>query len=149
MGHSYVGSTNILLRLISEGQALLQGRYKNAGVNIESLKRIYQRRTGRRGAPAQGLTPRSKHIIEVAAAEAARLKTNYIGTEHLLMAIIRESDCFATRMLVASGVDITRLYRDIESLIGSTSPQGPQASQQPRQPRGHSHQPRGSRNQDP
>lgn len=145
MGHSYVGSEHILLGLIGEGQGIAARALQNAGVDFESLKKNILNVVGQGegGVPAQGLTPRSKHIIEVAAAEAARLKTNYIGTEHLLMAIIRESDCFATRMLVASGVDITRLYRDIESLIGSTSPQSPQASEQPRPPHGHSRPSRG------
>ncbi|MGI6576793.1 MAG: ATP-dependent Clp protease ATP-binding subunit [Eubacteriales bacterium] len=127
MGHSYVGSEHILLGLLREGEGIAARALQNAGVNVEQLKKNILGVVGKGegGVPAQGLTPRSKHIIEVAAAEAARLNTSYIGTEHLLMAILRETDSFATRMLAASGVDITKLYRSIEALIGATGSEAP------------------------
>ena len=133
LGHSYVGSEHVLLGLLREGEGIAARALQNAGVNVEQLKANIVNLVGKGegGVPAQGLTPRSKHIIEVAAAEAARLNTSYIGTEHLLMAILRETDSVATRMLAASGVDIPKLYRSIEALIGATGSEAP-SSQHPR-----------------
>jgi len=130
MGHSYVGSEHILLGLLREGEGIAARALQNAGVDAEALKNniISVVGKGEGGGPTQGLTPRSKHIIEIAAAEAARLNNSYIGTEHLLMSILRESDSFAARMLMGGGIDIGRLYRSIETMIGSSggeSPSGP------------------------
>ena len=136
MGHSYVGSEHILLGLLREGEGIAARALQNAGVNAEQLKSNILSLIGKGegGVPAQGLTPRSKHIIEVAAAEAARLNTSYIGTEHLLMAILRETDSVATRLLAASGVDIPKLYRSIEALIGATGSEAPTQHSRPVRP---------------
>ena len=68
--------------------------------------------------PNQGLTPRAKRIIERGVAEAARLGHSYMGTEHLLMGMLREYDCLGTRLLSAAGIDINRLYTDLLSSLG-------------------------------
>ena len=127
MGHSYVGSEHILLGLLREGEGIAARALQNAGVDPDALKSniIAVVGKGEGGGPAQGLTPRSKHIVEIAAAEAARLGNNYIGTEHLLMSILRESDSFAARMLMGGGVDIGKLYRSIETMIGSAGGEAP------------------------
>ncbi len=141
MGHSYVGSEHILLGLIREGEGIAARALQNHGVNATDFQNAVKTviGTGEGGGSAQGLTPRSKHIIELAAAEAARLGHNYIGTEHLLMAVLREADSFASRMLVGGGVDIPALYRSVEEMVGSTNNAPPRGSAQ-KQGKPHSQQ---------
>jgi len=140
MGHSYVGSEHILLGLLREGEGIAARALQNAGVDAEMLKNsiISVVGKGEGGIPAQGLTPRSKRIIEIAAAEAARLNNNYIGTEHLLMSILRETDSFAARILMGGGIDIGRLYRSIETMIGSAAGEAPAGSSPGKMGRSHS-----------
>ena len=74
------------------------------------------------GRPEQGLTPRAKRVIERAAEDATGLGHCYVGTEHLLMGILRESDCAAARVLVALGSDLDELYTNILDVFGRPQP---------------------------
>jgi ATP-dependent Clp protease ATP-binding subunit ClpC len=120
LGHSYVGSEHLLLGLIREGDGIAARALKKCGVDSDDLSRkiISVIGKGEGGSAAQGLTPRSKRIIELSVVEASRLGNNYVGTEHLLMGILREIDSVASRILLDSGLDIGALYRDIEKMVG-------------------------------
>ena len=131
LGHSHVGSEHMLLGLIREGTGVAARALSGAGVTDEKIHRMIVDNigTGEPGASTpQGLTPRAKRIIEIAMAEAVRLGHNYVGTEHLLMGLLRESDCFAARMLAACGVDAQRLYMTVLGMLGS-QPSGDEESQ--------------------
>ena len=122
LGHSHVGSEHMLLGLIREGTGVAARALSGAGVTDEKIHRLIVDNLGT-GEPGestpQGLTPRAKRIIEIAMAEAVRLGHNYVGTEHLLMGLLREGDCFAARMIAACGVDAQRLYMSILGMLGS------------------------------
>ncbi len=122
LGHSHVGSEHMLLGLIREGSGVAARALAGAGVTDEKIHRMIVDNIGT-GEPGestpQGLTPRAKRIIEIGMAEAVRLGHNYVGTEHLLMGLLRESDCFAARMLAACGVDAQRLYMTVLGMLGS------------------------------
>ncbi len=122
LGHSHVGSEHMLLGLIREGSGVAARALAAAGVTDEQIHQMIVENIGT-GEPGestpQGLTPRAKRIIEIAMAEAVRLGHNYVGTEHLLMGLLREGDCFAARMLAASGVDAQRLYMSVLGMLGS------------------------------
>ena len=102
LGHGYVGSEHLLLGLAREGKGVAAKVLQSAGLEPESLKAAIARMVGvgaPGGAPSQGLTPRCKKIIELSLTEAARLGHHYVGTEHLLLGILREGDGVAVRVL--------------------------------------------------
>ncbi|MBE6935232.1 MAG: ATP-dependent Clp protease ATP-binding subunit [Ruminococcaceae bacterium] len=122
LGHSHVGSEHLLLGLLREGGGVAARALSAAGVTDEKIFSLIEEHIGRGESGSvtpQGLTPRTKRIIELSMAEAVHHGHRYVGTEHLLMGILRESDCFAARMLAASGVDAGALYRSILQMLGS------------------------------
>ena len=123
-GHSYVGTEHLLLGIARESEGLGARVLRTAGLDEAFLAELLEKENGRGtpGAPLQGLSPRCKRAVELAAADAARLGQSYVGTEHLLMGILRQGDCTAARMLTSTGVDLNRLYTDIlERLRGGES----------------------------
>ncbi|MCL2085197.1 MAG: ATP-dependent Clp protease ATP-binding subunit, partial [Oscillospiraceae bacterium] len=122
LGHGYVGSEHLLIGLLEEGQGIASVTLQQSGVSPERLRSKLTEEMGQgdpNALPMQGWTPRGKHILELAAHEAARLSHNYIGTEHLLMGILHESDSIACTLLSSLGVDLRRLYSDILNNIGA------------------------------
>ena len=121
LGHGYVGSEHLLLGLSREGQGVAARVLRNAGLEPETIRSSIARLVGV-GAPvpmpSQGLTPRCKKIIELAMSEAAGLGHRYVGTEHLLLGLLREGDGVAARILAGSGVELKRLYDDLMSALG-------------------------------
>jgi len=138
LGHGYVGSEHLLLGLSREGQGLASRVLRQAGLESETIRAAIARMVGV-GAPgsrpSQGLTPRCKKIIELALAEAARLGHQYVGTEHLLLGLLREGDGVAQRVLVASGADARKLYADVLAALGGESPLPRPNGGRPRQER--------------
>ena len=121
LGHGYVGSEHLLLGLSREGQGVAAKVLRNAGLEPETIRSSIARLVGV-GAPvpmpSQGLTPRCKKIIELAMSEAAGLGHRYVGTEHLLLGLLREGDGVAARILAGSGVELKRLYDDLMGALG-------------------------------
>ncbi|MCF0120833.1 MAG: ATP-dependent Clp protease ATP-binding subunit, partial [Oscillospiraceae bacterium] len=116
MGHGYVGTEHVLIALAHTEDCVAAKILRENGLDekliLDMVHRMIAR--GERGhRPAQGLTPRAKRIIELAVAEANRLGHNYIGTEHLLMGILREYESVASRIIAATGVDLNKMYVDI------------------------------------
>ncbi len=122
MGHGYVGSEHLLLGLCREGKGVAATVLRSAGLDEAELSAAITRAvgTGTPGRPTQGLTPRCKKIIEAALSEASRQGNRYVGTEHLLMALLQERDGVAARVLSDTGKDARRLYHDVLS-ASSTS----------------------------
>lgn len=124
LGHSYVGSEHLLLGLTGASHGVAARVMSAYGVDQGSVTRAIVSRLGRGepGAiPTQGLTPRAKRVVELAVAEANRMGHNYIGTEHLLMGIIRERDSLAARLLAELGAAPDRLMGDIINVLGGVS----------------------------
>lgn len=123
LGHGYVGSEHILMGLSSESGGVAKKVLGDYGLNTELIYELVEKFVGRgdSGTPAQGLTPRAKRIIELAASSAARLGHNYIGTEHLLMGVLREHDSIASKILVSTGVDINRMYTDLVNIFADAA----------------------------
>ena len=121
LGHSYVGTEHILLGITREGEGLGAKVLRDAGMDDKLVTELIERFVGRGtpGTPAQGLTPRAKRVIELAMADAARLGHNYVGTEHLLMGILREPDSSAARLITSVGIDLNRLYTDLMNVFGN------------------------------
>ena len=132
MGHNYIGSEHLLLGLIREGSGVAAKVLEKNGITAEKVKEKINEYIGT-GAPLPQqtelpLTPRSKRLLEISALEARRLNHKYIGTEHILMAIIRDGDGVAAKILGALGVNLPNFYtetvRSIEGDVEIDSPQG-------------------------
>lgn len=116
MGHGYVGSEHLLLGLMREEEGIAHRVMTEYGLTDEMICSILQRTvgTGLAGAaPSQGLTPRAKSVVELAVSESIRTNCPYIGTEHLLMGILREGNNMALRILRSVGVDTRKMYASV------------------------------------
>ena len=141
LGHGYVGSEHLLLGLLKEGQGVAAKVLKQAGLEPEGVQASIARLVGvgaPGGLPSQGLTPRCKKIIELAIGEANRLGHHYVGTEHLLMGLLREGDGVAARVLAGGGMDLQRLYSDVSSALGGGDASSPSRGGKPRPEREYS-----------
>ncbi|MDR0861398.1 MAG: ATP-dependent Clp protease ATP-binding subunit [Oscillospiraceae bacterium] len=122
LGHGYVGSEHILLGLAREGGGVAAKAMRGNGLESKLILELIEKYVGRGGRgeiPPQGLTPRAKRVIEIAVVEANRLNHSYVGTEHLLLGLLREYDSAAAKMIVASGVDLNKLYTDVVNVFKS------------------------------
>ena len=122
MGHTYIGSEHLLLSLAAEGESVAAKLLFKHGVTVEKVRARIAEAVGVGSestvTPAD-MTPRTKKIIEGSAIEAARTGQNYIGTEHLLLALLAERDCVAVKIISDLGADADDLAGEITTLLGS------------------------------
>ena len=123
-GHSYVGTEHLLLGVAREKDGLGARILLSQGLTDQELSRMVAETVGRGvpGAPEQGLTPRARKVIAQAAEDARRLGHCYIGTEHLLMGLVREYDCAGAQMMIACGGDLNAVYTEILDVFGRRGP---------------------------
>ena len=123
LGHSYVGTEHLLLGILRERAGLGARILRDRGLSEHSLKDAISRAngTGEPGVPTQGLTKHAWQAIEKAASDAARLGHSYIGTEHLLLGILRQPDCGGACALAAAGLSVNDIYTDILAVFGTGS----------------------------
>ena len=115
-GHNYAGSEHLLLGLLMEGNCVAAQILENRGVMFENIRAQLISRSGMSGkasANAIEMTPNAKSILESSFYEAQSLGHDYIGTEHILMALLREGECVAAKILNAEGANINSIYGDI------------------------------------
>ncbi|SHF46893.1 ATP-dependent Clp protease ATP-binding subunit ClpC [Caldanaerobius fijiensis DSM 17918] len=119
LNHNYVGTEHLLLGLIKEGEGIAAQALKNQGVKLETIRQKVESLIGRGAMPTEvvGYTPRAKRVLELSFAEARRLGVNYIGTEHILLGLIREGDGVAARVLSELGVDLNKTRDEIMKLL--------------------------------
>ena len=121
MGHSYVGSEHLLAGLAKESGGMAAKVLHDFDVTAEKIQTEIEKTTGK-GNPdmsaPQGLTPRTKKIIELAVMTANQLGVNYVGTEHLLLGLIREGQNVALSILNALGIDARQLYATLLQAVG-------------------------------
>ena len=126
MGHSYVGTEHLLLGILLEDSGVGARVLRRRGITESALRKAITSLdgTGAPSAPEHRLTLRAKQAFERAAAEAEALGQNYIGTEHLLLGILRQSSCGGVRILDELGTDINDIYSDIMDVFGNPSSHG-------------------------
>ena len=119
LGHNYVGTEHILYGLVKEGSGVASKVLQNQGIEPDMIIDEIVSLVGNDSPITQtlGFTPRTKRVIENAFIEARKLGYNYIGTEHILIGILREADSIATRILLELNVNIPRLYGEIVRVI--------------------------------
>ena len=120
--HSYIGTEHILLGLIKEGTGVAAQILADNGVEEGQLLQLIQDLIAPSSAVAvmerDGYTPKTDMLLDLAAAEAERFRSENIGTEHLLLAIIKSADCVASRLLNTMNVNMQKMYIDILAAMG-------------------------------
>lgn len=126
LGHNYVGTEHLLLGLIREGSGVAASVLLECGVKeekvMELVRQLITPNQSVRVVEPSSYTPSARRVLENSYKEAVRFKAQLIGTEHLLIAIIRENDCVASRLLNTMGVSIQRVYVDLLSAMGEDAP---------------------------
>ena len=123
LGHNYIGTEHLLYGLVEEGEGVASKVLEDQNVSKEKVLEEIEDLIGTGlndsflNELAIGFTPRTKRVIENAFIESKRLGTDYIGTEHLLLGLIREADSIAVRIMLDLGVDIQKLYNEIIKLV--------------------------------
>ena len=119
LGHNYIGTEHILYGLIKEGEGIAAKVLNNKGITEDKVKEKIEEflGVGDELKETLGFTPRTKRVLENAFLEAKRIGYNYIGTEHLLLAIMKENDCVAVRIITDLEVEISKIYNEIAKVI--------------------------------
>ena len=120
LGHSSVGTEHLLLGILAERDSLGARILLRRGLEEGALRRALCEQTGpgAPGGPVLGLSENARRAVETAAAEAANLRQGFIGTEHLLLGVLRQPDCGGARLLRALGADLNEIYTDIAAIFG-------------------------------
>ncbi|MBQ6273038.1 MAG: ATP-dependent Clp protease ATP-binding subunit [Oscillospiraceae bacterium] len=126
LGHSSVGTEHLLLGILGESESLGARILLRRGLTPEALRRavLDMDGAGAPGGPVLGLSGSARRAVETAAAEAENLRQGFIGTEHLLLGVLRLPDCGGARALRALGADLNELYTDVAAIFGHPVPGG-------------------------
>lgn len=119
--HSYIGTEHILLGLLKEGTGVASQVLADNGVEYDKVLELIEELIAPGNVVAvleDGLSPRAAHVLEVSKAEAARFHSEKIGTEHLLIAMIKETECVASRLLNTLSVNVQKMYVDTLIAMG-------------------------------
>jgi len=120
LDHNYVGPEHILLGLVREGEGVAARALTELGVDLSAVRQQIEELIGRGQQSPSGripFTPRTKKVLELSLREALQLGHNYIGTEHILLAILREGENVGAQVLVRMGTDLTQVRRQVVTLI--------------------------------
>lgn len=127
LGHNYVGTEHILLGLTEVSDGVAAKAIESQGITSEDVMNKIETLIGTSdgvvGVP-QDFTPRTKRVIDLSIQEALKMGTGYVGTEHILLALMHEVDSIAVKILVTLGVNSQRLYEDIMSMLGEGEKSG-------------------------
>jgi ATP-dependent Clp protease ATP-binding subunit ClpC len=128
LNHNYIGTEHILLGLIHEGHGLAAKALESLGISLAVVQQQVEEIIGRgQQEPPSGhipFTPRAKKVLELSLREALQLGHTYIGTEHILLGLIREGEGVAAQVLVGVGVDLNRARQQVIHLVtGRAEPQ--------------------------
>src|ERR1700726_2453663 len=121
LDHSYIGTEHLLLGLIHEGEGVAAKALESLGISLEAVREKVEETIGPAGSASTGsppFTPRAKKVLELSLREALQLGHNYIGTEHLLLGLIREGEGVAARVLENLGVDLTKVRSHVIRPLG-------------------------------
>ena len=127
LNHNYIGTEHILLGLISEGEGVAAKALESLGIALEGVRRQVEEIIGQGQQAPSGhipFTPRAKKVLELSLREALQLGHNYIGTEHILLGLIREGEGVAAQVLVKLGADLNRVRQQVLQLLSGPSGSG-------------------------
>jgi ATP-dependent Clp protease ATP-binding subunit ClpC len=141
LNHNFIGTEHILLGLIHEGEGVAAKALESLGISLEAVREKVEETIGPAGSSTTGsppFTPRAKKVLELSLREALQLGHNYIGTEHMLLGLVREGEGVAAQVLVNLGADLSRVRQQVIQLLsgyqsgkeGATTGGGPGPSQE-------------------
>ena len=122
LDHSFIGTEHILLGLIAEGEGVAARTLEQLDVDLDEVRRRVQATIGLTGKAPTGsppFTPRAKKVLELALREALQLGHNYIGTEHMLLGLVREGEGVASQVLVSLGIDLAKVRQKVIQLVAA------------------------------
>jgi ATP-dependent Clp protease ATP-binding subunit ClpC len=120
LDHNYIGTEHILLGLIHEGEGVAAKALESLGISLDAVRQQVEEIIGQGQQAPSGhipFTPRAKKVLELSLREALQLAHNYIGTEHILLGLIREGDGVAAQVLVKLGADLNRVRQQVIQLL--------------------------------
>jgi ATP-dependent Clp protease ATP-binding subunit ClpC len=120
LNHNFIGTEHILLGLIHEGEGVAAKALESLGVSLEAVREKVEETIGPAGAATTGsppFTPRAKKVLELSLREALQLGHNYIGTEHMLLGLVREGEGVAAQVLINLGADLSRVRQQVIQLL--------------------------------
>ncbi len=141
LNHNFIGTEHILLGLIHEGEGVAANALESLGISLEAVRDKVEETIGPAGNAPTGsppFTPRAKKVLELSLREAMQLGHNYIGTEHMLLGLVREGEGVAAQVLQSLGADLSRVRQQVIQLLsgyqgkeaGATATAGPGSSQE-------------------
>jgi ATP-dependent Clp protease ATP-binding subunit ClpC len=135
LNHSFIGTEHILLGLIHEGEGVAAKALEQLGVSLEAVREKVEETIGLSGSSPTGsppFTPRAKKVLELSLREALQLGHNYIGTEHMLLGLVREGEGVAAQVLISLGADLAKVRQQVIQLLsgyqGGKESSGPSSS---------------------
>ena len=131
LNHNYIGTEHILLGLIHEGEGVAAKALESMGISLESVRQQVEEIIGQGQQAPSGhipFTPRAKKVLELSLREALQLGHNYIGTEHILLGLIREGEGVAAQVLVKLGADLNKVRQTVIQLLSGFQGKEPSAS---------------------
>src|SRR6266576_1172923 len=131
LNHNYIGTEHILLGLIHEGEGVAAKALESLGISLEGVRQQVEEIIGQGQQAPSGhipFTPRAKKVLELSLREALQLGHNYIGTEHILLGLIREGEGVAAQVLVKLGADLNRVRQQVIQLLSGYQGKEPAAS---------------------
>jgi predicted nucleotide-binding protein len=129
LNHNYIGTEHILLGLIHEGEGVAAKALESLGISLEAVRKQVEGIIGQGGSSPSGhtpFTPRAKKVLELSLREALQLGHNYLGTEHVLLGLIREGEGVAAQVLVRLGADLSRVRQQVIQLLSGYESSGAQ-----------------------
>ncbi len=120
LSHNFVGTEHILLGLVHEGQGVAASALQSLGISLEAVRQQVEQIVGRGQQAPSGhipFTPRAKKVLELSLRESLQLGHDYIGTEHILLGLIREGEGVAAQVLVRLGADLNRVRQQVIQLL--------------------------------
>src|ERR1700680_3862427 len=127
LNHNYIGTEHILLGLIHEGEGVAAKALESLGISLDAVRQQVEEIIGQGQQAPSGhipFTPRAKKVLELSLREALQLGHNYIGTEHILLGLVREGEGVAARVLVDLGADLSRVRQQVIQLLSGYGSQG-------------------------
>jgi ATP-dependent Clp protease ATP-binding subunit ClpC len=129
LNHNFIGTEHILLGLIHEGEGVAAKALESLGISLEAVREKVEETIGPAGSSTTGsppFTPRAKKVLELSLREALQLGHNYIGTEHMLLGLVREGEGVAAQVLVSLGADLSRVRQQVIQLLSGYQAAGPE-----------------------
>jgi ATP-dependent Clp protease ATP-binding subunit ClpC len=128
LNHAHIGTEHLLLGLVHEGQGVAARALEALGISLEAVRREVEEVIGRGERPPAGhipFTPRAKKVLELSLRESTQLGHEYIGTEHILLGLLREGEGVAAQVLVKMGTDLNRVRQQVIEVLHGRSGERP------------------------